>query len=806
MPSRTARGLDPYRLILALIPCALFFYELLGISYFAGWDITRLNLPLKWFDVQSIRAGAMPLWNPYLYAGMPQLAESESGLFYPGNWLLHLPGDFFYWANITIIIHLIMGGLFFDLWLRGRAVDKRASFIASALFQTSPCLIFHISSMAMMQAMVWFGLVLWISDRLMEAKNRREIFRLSLLSSLLWGMLLLVGNVQIVFYMGLLTGFYLLGYVFSAREKIAPRLYRALGYLLWAAFSGVMISAIVLVPASEFVKGTVRESAGPGFYNLGTWLTPSRLASAFYFPAFSRQPEWVNWASSVIYVGLLPSILMLLRLMGIKTNWRKDAPLILMFGSALFLAFGMNNPVNHLLVKFAPFSMFRYQGRMALGVIFGLLGLASTLISSLNTSPALSTSSLGRDEGGASSGASKRTTPALNTSPPLGGDSGGGINSRQIRYALLVIFLSLFFFIINAHRSKGIMLGAIVLFADIALTWWAVARLSRGGLRSGFPLWAIVYVAFHVALIFPVGRLATMYTGKFYDAFAFLDGLKRLDGLPARLLVIDVGEASDRDILEFNKFTPQESLPNLLAGNAPIFRGVATMDPYTPLRPKIWDSRVRGDLKRFFEESNSAGTLNQAGAWILRGLGVDYVITSGGVHQIPGYMWMEADISAIFGSNAVILHSLDELPRAWITHQPPPDAQNDMTWSIPFSIPQVGNSVPMKLGPNSASLECSTQTEAWCVVQLSSDPGWEVKIDGAPAEARITDGLFYAVHIPGRGEHVIEFRYNPPSFRVGLLMTVVSLLTVLFGLLMTRPTPPLHGVERGSGGEVGPWE
>ena len=86
---------DTFRILLVLIPCLLFIYELVGYSRFAGWDVSRLNLPLKWFDAHSLIAGAMPLWNYYLYGGMPQLAESESGLFYPGNFLLISPRRFF---------------------------------------------------------------------------------------------------------------------------------------------------------------------------------------------------------------------------------------------------------------------------------------------------------------------------------------------------------------------------------------------------------------------------------------------------------------------------------------------------------------------------------------------------------------------------------------------------------------------------------------------------------------------------------------------------------------------------------------
>jgi hypothetical protein len=581
VPTPRRKRFDLFRLLLILIPCLMFCYELVGYSQFAGWDITRLNLPLKWYDVQSVRAGVLPLWNQYLYAGMPQLAESESGLFYLGNLLMYLPGSFFYWAGLTYILHFILAGLFCDLWLRGRGVDARTSFMGSVLFQTSPFLMFHISSMALMQAAVWFPLLLWLADRIVESTDSRRAGLLDGWASLLAGMLIFVGNIQIVFYEFLLLGFYLLGHVFSSKEGRGRRLGRSVGLLSAMLVIGGLIGAVIWMPALEFARTTVREDTGGGFYNLGTWLTPSRLASAFYFPAYGRQTEMVHWASSLNYVGLLPSIMVLLRIMGIRVNWRRDAPLIVMGGVALFLAFGMNNPVNHALAKIPPFSMFRYQGRFALGGLVGLIGLAAAWMSdrmSVIVPPTVPSNTSASFNGGT----------ADNTSPPLaGGIKGGGIIG-----ALAIVFISLFSFLLYAAHSKAILWGGFVLLADIALTWWAIASMMQGtGTRSGrrrlsfttsasvrrpdrvpVPVWLVAYVLFHLILVFPIGRLATMPVAKFQQALSFFDHLrrgelrspvqsagspgspafldhhKRFDGLLYRLLVIDVGRFADRDL------------------------------------------------------------------------------------------------------------------------------------------------------------------------------------------------------------------------------------------------------------------
>ena len=486
--------------------------------------------------------------------------------------------------------------------------------------------------MALMQATVWFPLLLWLADRAMESTDRKRTALMIGWSGLLFGMLILVGSAQIVFYEGFLLFFYLIGYVFQAREGRGWRFGRAVGMTAWMALIGGLIGAVILLPAREFASLTVRESIEPGFYRLGTWLTPSRLAAAFYFPAYGRPAEVTNWASSLIYVGLMPSMLALMRLLGIRVNWRKDAPLIVMGGVALFLAFGWNNPVNHLLVKIPPFSMLRYQGRFAIGAIVGLIGLACTGMSEYWS----------------------RTEE-------------GGLNKRQIVWILSIILVSLFFFILNAARSKAILWGAIVLIVDIGLTWWAVVSLGKRTMSSRLPLWAAVYVVFHLLIVFPVGRIITMPETEFHQALQFFDQLHRSDGLPPRLLAIDIGTIEDRDLLAFNKFTPQDNLPNLCAGNTSIFKNVQTMDPYTPLRPKEWADIIRDKIDRAFKNVDQSGILDANTSGLLEQIGVDYVVTSGRTTRIPGFARMNVDLADAFGPNARMFVAEREHPRLLLT-------------------------------------------------------------------------------------------------------------------------------------------
>jgi hypothetical protein len=62
------------------------------------------------------------------------------------------------------------------------------------------------------------------------------------------------------------------------------------------------------------------------------------------------------------------------------------------------------------------------------------------------------------------------------------------------------------------------------------------------------------------------------------------------------------------------------------------------------------------------------------------------------------------------------------------------------------------------------------------------DPGWKAYVDGKEAPIYVADGAFRAVSVPA-GEHVIEFRYEPLTLRIGLIIsmffTLVSLGIVL---------------------------
>lgn len=730
---------DFYRLILVLLPCLIFITELIGVEQFAGWDVTRLNLPLKWYDVQSVREGTLPLWNHFLYTGMPQLAESESGLFYIGNILLDFPGNFFVLAGLTYIIHFIMAGLFMDLWLRGRGIKPLFSFIGAVLFQTAPFLMFHISSMALLQSVVWFPLLLWLADRLLNETDLRTKWFYGAWIAVLGGILVTIGSGQMAFYQGLLLIFYLAGFVLSEKANVTSKLVNSIGVILSLVIGAVFLGAVVWIPTQEFSAATVRELVNNEFFKLGSnWLSPLKLATAFYFPAYGKQTEVIGWVSSLFYVGLLPSILAILRLTGIRINWKKDAPLIFMGGLALFLAFGMLNPANHLLVKLPVYSLFRYQGRLAIGILVALIALSAHYLSSLNDA---------------------REAEASPVS--------GTIHKKPMITSIVIVLIILIIFLLTAVRSNAILIGGIVLIVDALLSWWVISSINRRLKKTTTSLYS--YLVFHLIVIFPVTLLFTVNTGKFNETMKFFDHIQREDGQPARLLAVDVGYFSERDLFEMS---PRTNFPNMCAGNTSVFYGVQTMDPFTPLRPIEWDRIIRGEiLKGFIESGESGRGLGLETALKLEFLGVDYIVTSGGVTEIPGYsLDDDIDLSISWGDGARLFKADREQPRVWA-----------LALSESGKIP-VGT---LELTRNGARAEIDSPSYT-VIVEISYDENWLVTVDGNPILVNPHQGVFCEINT-GTGEHSIEFQYQPESVKTGMIVSAAGIALVLLWIFMSFP-------------------
>ncbi|HEX2171530.1 MAG TPA: hypothetical protein VHL09_03695, partial [Dehalococcoidia bacterium] len=91
-PTRCGRssGLIAWTAVAAgLAAAALIFYwpVTIGGGIFTDYDLLVYFYPQQQYLGEQLRRGSLPLWNPYLFGGVPFLANIQTGVFYPPNWI-----------------------------------------------------------------------------------------------------------------------------------------------------------------------------------------------------------------------------------------------------------------------------------------------------------------------------------------------------------------------------------------------------------------------------------------------------------------------------------------------------------------------------------------------------------------------------------------------------------------------------------------------------------------------------------------------------------------------------------------------
>ncbi|HEX3086047.1 MAG TPA: hypothetical protein VHP99_16055, partial [Pyrinomonadaceae bacterium] len=70
----------------SLAPVLYFLPALLQGKVLCPADGLLQNVPFRMAAAQIVRAGHLPLWDPYIFSGMPLFATAQVGILYPLNW------------------------------------------------------------------------------------------------------------------------------------------------------------------------------------------------------------------------------------------------------------------------------------------------------------------------------------------------------------------------------------------------------------------------------------------------------------------------------------------------------------------------------------------------------------------------------------------------------------------------------------------------------------------------------------------------------------------------------------------------
>src|SRR5574341_1432326 len=334
----------------------------------------------------EVRAGRLPLWNPMLGNGAPLLANYQTAVFYPPNWLyLIIPTEFAMgWVGL---LHLYWAGLGMVVYLRSLGVTRLGQGIGALAYALSGYLVARFAFLSITSVVPWLPWLVWSVDRLMRGLGRKE--RSIALVGGIVALILLGGHAQTAIYSLVLAGLYALWRGMVVENLLES--WRHLAMALVAVLLGIGLAAIQLVPTFELLQtsqragGLHREFALT--YSFWPWRFISLLSpNIFGTPANGTYQGYANYWEDEIYVGLLPLVLAA-RSMGRWWEERRTgavtlaAQVIPFFGALLIptfvLALGKNTPVLPWLYDHIPgFDLFQAPTRITLLIVFGLAVLA----------------------------------------------------------------------------------------------------------------------------------------------------------------------------------------------------------------------------------------------------------------------------------------------------------------------------------------------------------------------------------------------------------------------------------------------
>jgi hypothetical protein len=325
---------------------------------FVERDLIDFFIPTRQFWVEEVKNFNFPLWNPYYYNGSPLFATLQAGVLYPFSvFYLFLP---FHWAfNLNIVIHFALSGWFTYLLLRGMKASQSAALFSGIGFMLSGYLLSVHCFLSTLFSVAWVPL--YFLTFLTAIKNNSTSY--AILSGFIGTFMFLGGGVETCYLVFGLTFLITLFPHYLFEKEVSPNFKRRI--FLFALFSLIFfgLSAVQLLPFMELSSLTNR-STGLSPFEAGLWsLHPLDLIELLipdqYGLGSNLQNLWKyqNWLKT-IYLGSIP---FLFSLYFLKGNKKFLFGFIFAFSASLLLALGNNTPFHDYLYDYLPlFNKLRY--------------------------------------------------------------------------------------------------------------------------------------------------------------------------------------------------------------------------------------------------------------------------------------------------------------------------------------------------------------------------------------------------------------------------------------------------------------
>lgn len=741
-----------------------FLINIRSDQYLAGYAFRE-------FAAHTLRTtGSFPMWNPYIYGGLPYVAAMHGDIFYP-TFLLRMimPTDVA--MTVGFMLHIFLAGLFTYYFLRAWGLGFYPSLIGGLAYMMAGPIASYVSPghdgklfVGALTPLALWMLVRGIRDGRLYAFG---VFALTV------GLAVLSPHPQLLQYMLLLSGAFALFLAFSAGDDgvALPRntAFARLGLSAAAVAVGMLMGAVQYLPVMEYVPWSPR-AGGKGYDYATTYSFPLEELINTYVPQFSGILD-AYWGRNGIhlhseYLGVSVLILAVLgfgavRMARHRTFARFWLGTMLV---ALLWALGNSTPFFHLVYAIVPGTKFF----RAPSTIIYLVGLSIAVFAALGVERVLAREYSRRFLIGW--GAAAAVLLLLGVA--------GGLTSMASAVALPQ----------QADRvpenAPALAIGSVRSFLAAAATLAVLFAMLTGRLRAKQAAWALVAV---IAIdLWSIERIYWQFSppaAQLYASDPIIDSLKAVKE-PSRVLAVQLSPETDarRDpyLSTQSNGLMVHGIRQVVGyhGNS-IGRYSDLIDGRQLVQSQVWHLlNVRYLL-------TDADSVPLDGVKRLAGPVKNSAGSSEYLYQLPGdnaYAWV-APVIVKAGDASVLATVLD--PRFDATRVALVDS------AAPVSGPPIAAMPPatgidvhtVSYAPGHVVLELAKPAPAGSALVVSENyyPGWVAMEDGKPAPVVRAEYSLMGVVLQS-GARRVELTFTSPAYKRGKTLTLLALGLSIVGI------------------------
>ena len=268
-------------------------------------DLVLENYVWKSFLRQAIAQGELPLWNPYLFSGVPFLAAGQHSALYPLSFVFYiLPLPLAY--GVFTWLQLAVAGLGMFLFSRTLRLGRTASLFAGLALMFSGFMVVSVVFTMIIAAATWLPWLLACIETIVRKQEDKGNAPYSPIPYVIGGAVILgvqslAGHPEITVITLLTAGFYALARLLMAWRRLGAlaRPLRLAGWLLVMVILGIALGAIQLVPLFELVNTSFRQGSASYDQVIG-WAWPARQILTFLLPDFFGNPTHHGWWDPIL--------------------------------------------------------------------------------------------------------------------------------------------------------------------------------------------------------------------------------------------------------------------------------------------------------------------------------------------------------------------------------------------------------------------------------------------------------------------------------------------------------------------------